>query len=264
MYARNDDVNLFVDVRGRGTAIILLHGFPFEHQLWDAQITELARNHRVIAPDLRGMGRSALSSGPYLMEMLAGDVAAVLDGLAIERATIVGHSLGGYVALAFARMFVERVSALALVCSRLAADSPEQATARESLAARLETENSIEPALEAYFPKFFAARTLGENPLAIERAKTIARSIDPRGAAAMLRGMALRGDSYDIAPDLRMPVLVVAGRTDAIVPETEARAVAAAFPNAQLEWCERSAHLPMLEEPERVSDALMKFAPAGA
>ncbi|HLI95248.1 MAG TPA: alpha/beta fold hydrolase, partial [Candidatus Baltobacteraceae bacterium] len=95
---------------GSGDPIVLIHGFPVTRDVWDAQAARLASRMRVIRPDLRGMGRSSVPDGPYLMETLAGDVAAVLDALGIDRACIVGHSLGGYVAMAFCRMYSERVT----------------------------------------------------------------------------------------------------------------------------------------------------------
>ncbi len=113
-----------IDVRVDGTQrrarVVLIHGFPLTREIWDAQADALAQRYRVVRPDLRGTGKSSAPEGPYLMERLAADVAALLDALGIERVAIAGHSMGGYVALAFARMFTERVSRLALVCSRLA------------------------------------------------------------------------------------------------------------------------------------------------
>jgi len=135
-----DGAELDVVADGNGDAVVLIHGFPLTREIWNAQASELAKTHRVIRPDLRGMGRSSAPDGPYLMETLAGDLAAILDALAIERAAIVGHSLGGFVALAFARMYTERVLRLGLICSRLAADSPEMAGFRNDLADRLERE----------------------------------------------------------------------------------------------------------------------------
>jgi 3-oxoadipate enol-lactonase len=239
-----------------GDPIVLLAGFPLARDIWDTCAESLACRYRVVRPDLRGVGASSVPDGPYLMDMLAADVAAVLDALGIERATIVGHSVGGYVALAFARMFTERIARIALVCSRLAADAPEQAAARRQLADRVELEQSIEPVIEAYLPRLFAPQTLRERPELLESARGIARQNDPRGAAALLRGMALRSASDDIAADLKMPMVMVAGAGDAVIPLGEAHAIATAFPRGRLWPCERSGHLPMLEEPAAVTEAL--------
>jgi 3-oxoadipate enol-lactonase len=248
-----------IDVRidgANGDPIVLLAGFPLTRDIWDTCAESLARRYRVVRPDLRGVGASSVPDGPYLMDLLAADVAAVLDALGIERATIVGHSMGGYAALAFARMYTERIARIVLVCSRLAADTPEQAAARRQLADRVELEQTMEPVIEAYLPRLFAPRTLRERPALFESARRIARLNDPRGAAALLRGMALRNPSDDIATDLKMPMAMIAGAGDAVIPVAEARSIAAAFPQGRLWLCERSGHLPMLEEPGAVTEAL--------
>jgi 3-oxoadipate enol-lactonase len=253
----DDDVRIAAHIDGaRGEPIVMIHGFPLAHEVWNAQSQALSRTHRAIRVDLRGMGESSVPGGPYLMETLAADVAAVLDKLSIERAWIAGHSLGGYVALAFARMFSERVAGLALVCSRLAADAPAVAAARYELADRAESEASMQPVWDAFEPRLFAPETLAAKREIVETTRALALRNDPHGAAAMLRGMAVRDDASDIASDLDVPVVVVAGARDANVPAAEAEAIAGAFPRGRLLLCERSGHLPMLEEPGRVTEAL--------
>jgi pimeloyl-ACP methyl ester carboxylesterase len=256
MRVRSDDAEIDVATAGSGDAIVLLAGFPLTREIWQTHAAQLARTHLVIRPDLRGIGASSVPDGPYLMETLAGDIAAVLDTLGIDRAAIVGHSLGGYVAMAFCRMYTERVSKLALVCSRLAADSAEKARDREVLADRAEELGSIEPVVEAYVPNLFVKRNVQEHPELLKRARQIASAVDPRGAAAMLRGMAQRVDSSDIAEDLEMPVLIAAGEEDGIVSLAEAEQMARSFPRAQLRVIARSGHLPMLENPGGLSEVL--------
>jgi 3-oxoadipate enol-lactonase len=249
-------IDVRVDGRGDERAVVLLHGFPLSRAIWETQAAALAQTARVLLPDLRGAGASSVPEGPYLMERLAADVAIALDALGIERAAIVGHSMGGYVALAFARMFSERVTHLALVSSRLAADAPEQAAARRELAEKLERDGSIEPVVEAYLPRLFAPETLADRAGVVERAYALARRNDPLGAAAALRGMALRAPSDDIAVELGVPMLLIAGGRDRLLPMEEAGAIVRAFPAGRLVVCNRSGHLPMLEEPDRVTDVL--------
>jgi 3-oxoadipate enol-lactonase len=254
-------IDVRVDGEKRARAVVLIHGFPFAREIWDAQCNALASNARVIYLDLRGAGASSVSQGPYLMERLAADVAAILDELAIDRATLVGHSMGGYVALAFARMFTERLAGLALISSRLAADTPEQAAARRDLAARAERDGSMEPVVEAYLPRMFSPQTLARRHGVVERAYAIARKNDPMGAAAALRGMALRASSEDIAGDLDVPVLFVAGADDKILSIEESRAGAQRFPRGSFVVCEESGHLPMMEQAASLTSALQRWLP---
>ncbi|HEV3090862.1 MAG TPA: alpha/beta hydrolase [Candidatus Cybelea sp.] len=248
-----------VNGRERRNAVVLIHGFPFSSTIFDMQAEALDGEFCVVRPDLRGAGKSSATDGPYLMEALAADVALLLDALGIERASVAGHSLGGYVALAFARMFTERVERLALVSSRLRADTPQEAQARWELADRVDTAHSIEPAVQAYLPRLLAVQTLKNREEIAEKAYEIARGNNFAGAAATLRGMALRAPSDDIAEDLEVPVLVVAGACDGVLPLEEAAGDARRFPRAEFVVCERSGHLAVMEEPQRVSDALRSW-----
>ncbi|MGC9991488.1 MAG: alpha/beta hydrolase [Candidatus Cybelea sp.] len=248
-----------VNERQHVTAVVLIHGFPFSASIWDAQADALAQDACVVCPDLRGAGKSSESEGPYLMETLAADVALLLDALGIERASIAGHSMGGYVALAFARMFTERVARLALVPSRLRADTPKEAQARWELADRVEREKSIGPVVESMLPRLFAPSTPAERPGVVERAYEIVTRNAPGGAAAALRGMALRSSAEDIAEDLDVPMVMIAGAQDATLTQEEAEAVVERFPRGRLVLCAESGHMPMMEEPELVSAALREW-----
>ena len=254
-----DDARIDVQVDGTGDAVVLLHGFPLTRTIWETQAAALASVARVIRMDLRGIGASSVPDGPYLMETLASDVAAVLDALGVSQATIVGHSLGGYVALAFARMYTERVKKLVLVCSRLAADTPQSAEKREELARKTEESNGLDALIEEYVPKLLAPQTAATRPELVQRVRAIARMNSPKGAAAMLRGMAERVPAFDIAEELDMPVLVVGGGGDQTIPAAEYEETRAAFPHARLEMLTGSGHMPMLEEPDRLCAILVDF-----
>jgi 3-oxoadipate enol-lactonase len=242
--------------RGHERAVVLIHGFPFTHALWESQANVLAKTFCVLSPDLRGAGKSSAPDGPYLMERLAADIAELLDALGIERAAVIGHSMGGYVALAFARMFTERVERLGLVASRLRADTAEEAAARRELATQVDREGSIEPAIAAYLPRLLAAQTLAGRPEVVAHAYEIARQNAAPGASAALRGMALRAPSDDIAEDLGVPTLMVAGGCDRTLPVAQARADVERFARGRLVICSESGHLPMLEEASCVDGAL--------
>jgi pimeloyl-ACP methyl ester carboxylesterase len=261
----------FDDSGGAGAPLVLLHGFPLDRTIWDPQMPALAGT-RVIRVDLRGCGESERSDGPALMEALAGDVAGLLDALHVERAALAGHSIGGYVALAFFRMYEERVAGLALVASHAAADASHAAAAgapasqrelaagRDDLAARLERENAMDAAIESYLPRYFAPATYRERPDVVERARAIMARQDPLGCAHLIRGMKQRVAGDDLLPDVRVPALVIAGAHDTYISPETLRATAAAMPDATCVELEEAGHLPQFEAPERTARALADFA----
>ncbi len=260
----------FDDSGGAGAPLVLLHGFPLDRTVWDPQMPALAGT-RVIRVDLRGCGESERSDGPALMEALAGDVAGVLDALRVERAALAGHSIGGYVALAFFRMYEERVAGLALVASHTAADASqaaagappsqrELAAGRDDLAARLERENAMDAAIESYLPRYLAPATYRDRPDVVERARAMMARQDPLGCAHLIRGMKERVASDDLLPDVRVPALAIAGAHDTYISPETLRATAAAMPNAAYVEIDEAGHLPQFEAPERTARALAEFA----
>ena len=258
------------DSGGAAVPLVLLHGFPLDSTIWDDVGARLvAAGHRVVTVDLRGCGGSEPSDGPALMEALAGDVAGVLDALRVERAALAGHSIGGYVALAYFRMYAERVAGIALLASHVnadaRADSPdpvqrELAAGRAALAERLEREHSMDAAIASYLPKYFAPHVYADDPALVERARAVMARQDPSGTAQLIRGMAERVDARDLLEDIAVPALVLAGAQDVYLTPESLRETAAAIAGAEFVGLERVGHAPMLEAPEKTADALASFA----
>jgi 3-oxoadipate enol-lactonase len=240
---------------GTGNAVVLIHGFLLDHSIWDGVVPRLAARARVLRPNVRGLGASSVTPGPYLMEVLAADVAAILDAKGIATATIVGHSLGGYIALAFFRMYRERVAALSLVGSRFSPDSEELVRERYALADRAEREG-IAPVVERFLPRLFAPEVYGGDPALIARTKALMERTTPGGAAALLRGSALRVDSRDLVEDIDVPFLMSMGEADAIMDPAEAESITRRIPTGRLQLIRGVGHMPMLEAADQVGEAL--------
>jgi pimeloyl-ACP methyl ester carboxylesterase len=247
------------DSGGDGVPLVLLHGFPLDRTVWDEQVEVLAGS-RVVRVDLRGCGESEPSDGPALMESLAGDVAGLLDALDVTTAALVGHSIGGYVALAFFRMYAERVAGLALVASHVNADTPEGSKGRDALAERLERERSMDAAIATYLPRYFASGVYREHPEIVERVRAMIERQDPFGCAQLIRGMKARLGSADLLEDVHVPALVVAGGQDTYIDPDSLRETATAMRDATYVLLPEAGHLPLLESAERTADALADFA----
>jgi pimeloyl-ACP methyl ester carboxylesterase len=258
-----DGVRLAYDVAGSGETLVLLHGFPFDRTIWDQQREALARRARVLRIDLRGSGESGCGSGPALMESLAGDVCGVLDALGIERAVVAGHSLGGYVALAFFRMYAERVAGLALVASHVAADTPARAIERAAQAdvALARGMGALADAIVAgaLEPAFAVA-----HPHVVERLRAMVAAQDAAGAAAQIIGMKERVDSADLLEDIAVPALIVAGRSDRLIASEALERTAEAIADCEFVALPAVGHLPMLEAPEATTAALERLVARSA
>jgi 3-oxoadipate enol-lactonase len=246
-------IQLAYERRGKGTPLVLLHGFPLDHHLWDEVVPLLTNTFDMIIPDLRGFGNSTMIDSPYSMDDYASDIANLLNRLNIQKAAIVGHSMGGYVALAFARRYPERVSGLGLVSSQVLADAPERKEGRYKSAADVAA-NGIGSVVESMAPKF----TFDERLQAYARASM--EQQQPAAYINALKAMAERADSTSLLSSFNFPVVVIHGDADALIPIDRAREVKAALPQAHVFEIRGAGHMPMMEAKEKTAEALRHLA----
>lgn len=247
----------FID-EGRGLPILFIHGFPLGRAIWQPQIEALAKNFRVIAPDLRGHGESEAPAGVYNMNTFADDLNTLLEERQSGPVVLAGHSMGGYISFAFYRRYPQKVHGLVLFCTRAGADSEEGKAGRESLAQRAEREGAAAVA-EQMLPKMLAATSTSSRPDLVAQVRQIMLATSINGLAGSLRGMAARPSSVNLLPQIAAPTLVIAGADDLIIPTQEAETMAQAIPNAQLHLISNAGHLASLENPSEVNDRLRDF-----
>ncbi len=250
-------VQLHYIERGAGQAVVLLHGFPLDHTIWEAQIEALSARWRVVAPDLRGHGQSPIWGGVFHMEEMAADVVALLDALGIERAVWVGHSMGGYVTMAALRHFAERVAGAAMVATHPFADAPEKRTQRELTAQRVLAEG-VEGLAQSMLEVLFAPQTPSDAEH-VQRVAAIMRRAHPQGVAASLRGMAARPSSVETLLSARVPMIFLLGKHDQIVTRNVVRRIADQLPPISMYQIEAAGHMPMVERPQETSTTLDEF-----
>ncbi len=244
---------------GVGPALLLVHGFPLNHTMWDAQIAEFASTHRVIAPDLRGFGGTDGALYSVSMEQLADDCVALLEALQVDRPiTFCGLSMGGYVGWQMALRYPEWVGRLILCDTRAAADTPEAVANRLKMADIVIKEGS-EPVAWAMMPKLFAPGTAERQPAIVQRVRQMVMDSSPMAIAAAHRGMAVRPDVTSLLPSLHVPSLVIVGDHDAISPPAEMKAIADALPNAKFVLVPDAGHMAPMENPLAVNAAIREF-----
>ena len=244
--------------QGEGLAVVLIHGYPLQRAIWAPQVEALRPRFRVITPDLRGFGESQVTAGPYTMEMLADDVHALLQARGVRTAVVGGHSMGGYVALAFARQYPEMLRGLILVNTRPGADSAEGKANRQAAAVKARQQGS-QAIADDMLPKLLSPVTLQSQPALVAQVHGWMAATAVEALAHAQLGMAGRRDSQDVLESLFLPVQVITGADDKLIPVSESEAMARTVPGARLAILEDAGHLASLEAPAAFNVALWDF-----
>lgn len=242
---------------GRST-LLLFHAFPLDRRLFDPQREALGDVARIVRLDAPGFGESAPGDGPLRMETIAEQGRALLDRLGIERAIVGGVSMGGYAALAFARLHPSRLSGLFLADTRAGADSDEARAnrRRQADAARSQGPQAVvEPLLE----KLLGPTTRAERPEVLRRVRSLAEAASGEAIAAALLGMAERPDSTPHLGGIAVPTTIVCGEEDALTPPAESERMHAAIAGSRLRIVAGAGHLANLERPDAVNAALREL-----
>ena len=250
--------NVFIeyDDIGNGVPLLLIHAFPFDRTMWRAQIAGVQQPYRVIAPDLRGFGRSSETDGrPVTMDQYAADLSALLDSLNVPHAIVGGLSMGGYIALAYLAQYPDRVKGLILANTRALPDSAEARQARLINAARVRAEG-VSFLIDALSPKMLGPTAKSELNVTVR--SMIARQ-RAQGLASALLGMAARPDRTPLLSAIKVPTLIITGSADVLISPTDSEALCAAIPQSTLVRIPDAGHLSNLDKADAFNDALRAF-----
>lgn len=245
---------------GRGTQVILLlHGYLESIEVWEDFAGMLGKEYRVIRMDLPGHGFSDWGGRETIgIDYMADTAAALLEVIGVEKCTVAGHSMGGYVALALAANHPEKVEGLVLFHSSPNADTPEKAANRQREIELVEA-GKKEMLARVNPGKGFAAANLRRCAEAIEDLAEQVMLTEDEAIVAVLRGMAQRPDRNEAMRRLGIPELMIFGRGDNYIPVAAAEAMAAAQPQAQTAWLENSGHMGFVEQPAESLAILRDF-----
>ncbi|HEY6806106.1 MAG TPA: alpha/beta fold hydrolase [Pyrinomonadaceae bacterium] len=253
-----DELKLAYDDIGSGSPVILIHGFPFNRSLWNDQVAELSKSHRIIIPDLRGFGESDSSPGAATMTRLAQDVAVLMDALNLPQAIFGGLSMGGYVVLAFCKQFPSRVRALILADTRAQGDTEEGKQGRAQQAERTLSEG-MAPIADSMLPKLLTPETVAKHPEVVKRVRDMMMKTKPEGAAAALLGMAAREDQTGLLSKIDVPTLILVGKNDAITPASDSETMHAKIAGSKLVIIEGAGHVSNIEQAEKFNREVKEF-----
>jgi pimeloyl-ACP methyl ester carboxylesterase len=235
-------------------AFVLVHGYPFDHSLWDAVLPFLDSDVQVLAPDLRGFGGLPVTDVEPSLERLAEDLKLLLDERQLSRAVVAGMSMGGYVALSFAEQYPERLAGLGLVSSSIWADTNEARAGRRAMIERVRREGAAVVA-QAVVPKLFAQENRQRQDL-IRFPEKGAEKAGITGITWALEAMARRPDRSAVFQSLGVPVLVLHGVQDQFTSAERAREMSRLPADARYVEIQHAGHATPLEAPAEVAEAL--------
>jgi pimeloyl-ACP methyl ester carboxylesterase len=242
--------------------LLLIHGHPLDRSMWRPQAeAAVAAGWRVILPDLRGYGETSVVPGKTTLEALANDLAGLLDLLGVRRVIVGGLSMGGQIAMEFARLYPERLDGLLLAATFPRVDTNQGRRQRIELADRLEREGMSAYADEL-LPRMLSRSSITALPHVAEHVRSMMRQAPPMGSAAALRGRAERPPYESVLARLEIPALIVVGDEDPFTTRDDAEQMHQLLRQSRLQWMPGVGHMPNLERPEEFNAALVAFLAA--
>ncbi|HEX4054089.1 MAG TPA: alpha/beta fold hydrolase [Tepidisphaeraceae bacterium] len=249
--------NLSYHEAGHGLPVVLVHGFPLDHRIWHAQTHDLAAVSRVITPDLRGFGHSA-DGGSFTIQSLADDLYVLLSQIHALPCMLGGLSMGGYVALAYARQYSSTLRGLMLIDTRAAADEPDARAGRDAMIELARTQGSSAVA-EKMMPKMLAPGTAESHPHVAAELNSMMHACPAQTIQHALAAMRDRPDARPSLARIAAPTLILVGDSDVITPPAAAEEMHQAIRGSTLTVITGAGHMSPMEQPHQVSRAIKQF-----
>jgi len=244
-------------VVGQGSPVVLVHGFAEDSDVWKYQRESLSKHHRLIIPDLPGAGTSELTD-TFSMELAADCLLQILQHENIAHTVLIGHSMGGYITLAFAEKYPDRLRAFGLFHSTAYADNDEKKTTRQRSIEFIRTHGSYEY-LKQSIPNLFSPESRISMGGAISGMIEQYKHFNPLTLIACLQAMMQRPDRTQVLRSFKKPVLFIMGKHDTAVPYEQGLQQSHLPRISYIHILEHAGHMGMWEEKEKANPALLSF-----
>lgn len=257
-FSRILDIPVRLQWEGKGEAVLLLHGYLETLEVWDEFAAALSKHCKVIRLDLPGHGFSGTKAEINSMDDMAKVAREVLREAGEEKAHLLGHSMGGYVALAFASQFPEATSSLCLFHSTPYADTPEKKEKRQR-EIELIAAGKLPLLLDAQMTQVFADENVGKFEEKIADMQGCSMAMEAEGVMASIRGLGNREDRQEFLRGFKKDLLFVFGAKDNFIGSETTEKMKSEFPHAQVLDLEHSGHCGFVEEKDKSVQALLQF-----
>ncbi len=238
--------------------IIFVHGFPYDHTMWDFQIEELSKEYFCVTYDIRGLGESYIGDGQYTMEAYAWDLFSIMDELHIEKPILCGLSMGGYIALRAVEKEQNRFAGLILCDTRSEADDNNGKIKRSNAIDKISVQG-VEAFVNDFVPNCFHPRTPKRLAEMYNQIFYTAKNQNSVGVKGALIAMLSRRDTTDSLKQIKIPTLVLVGAEDALTPPKVMKKISKNIKKSKFYVVPKAGHMTPLENPDFVNIKIKKF-----
>lgn len=258
-------LSVFLEGKLDARPVLFIHGFPYDHSMWKAQVDDLYRDHLCVSYDIRGLGESPSGDGQFTMESLVDDLGTIIGELRLNRPLLCGLSMGGYIALRSLEKMPDSFSAVILCDTRSEADDNEGKLKRASAIQRINAEG-LAPYARDFMATCFSGRYKENHQDEFRNIVKRSSRFDPLGVKGCLIAMLSRTDTTASLARMSIPALVICGEEDALTPPAAMRRMAQHIAGAEFAEIKGAGHMSPLENPDDVNRAIRQFLrkPSGA
>ncbi|MBK9637499.1 MAG: alpha/beta hydrolase [Bacteroidetes bacterium] len=259
LFIKVNDISICYNDYGKGDIpIIFIHGFPFDKLMWQTQLSLLCQDHRVIAYDVRGFGKSSIGSTQGSINLFADDLVNFMDGLKIEKAIVCGLSMGGYILLNAVIRYPQRFEAIILSDTQCIADSFETKEKRKKAISQI-VAGKINDFAMGFIATVFSEDTKKTKGEVVEKIKSTILSTRAESVTATLSVLAEREDLCSSISQIAVPTLIICGEKDNVTPVEQAQFLHDTIPNSQLKIIDNAGHMSNLEQPDEFNRLVLDF-----
>jgi pimeloyl-ACP methyl ester carboxylesterase len=253
-----NDLNIFLDGDDKKLPIIFVHGFPFDHFMWDEQVKELRRHYYCIRYDIRGLGSSPTGDGQLTMEMFVDDLEKIIEELKLHRPILCGLSMGGYISLRAVERMQDKFSALILCDTKSAADDNEGKLKRAAAIKQINS-GDFDGFVESFVLNCFGKKFMQEQNTEFRKVVEGSKTNNPLGVKGCLLAMAVRTETTNNLNKINIPTLVICGSEDKLTPPNVMKAMADQIPNSKFVLVDSAGHMTPIENSEVVNKSIKDF-----
>lgn len=257
-YINANPIFYIAEGRSDATPVVFIHGFPFSHEMWREQVALVSKEFRAIAYDTRGHGKSYIGEAQFTIEHHVDDLIGLMDCWMIEKAVVVGLSMGGYITLRALERNPERFRAAVLCDTKSEADTNEGKLKRfENM--KIVREQGSEAFADLFTKHVFAPESCTTKPEAIQLIRNIIKSTPPLSIAGTLLALASRTDTTASLAKIKVPTLILVGEKDITTPPANSQSMHEKIRGSELHIIPNAAHMSNLENPDEFNRHLLVF-----